>query len=616
MSYLDRFFSGISRVLSAGGTALPAQTTINFTGAGVSVTDNPGQQRTDVTFTDRIINAETGSASANSAAFARASAELWRGGSISPFFGPLAGRTLLIPAGIYYIDEELFFRSSTGLHIMGEGPQATIIKWVGGGAGPSGTTTPGTFPMLRINACQFCTIENLALWGNASNKPSEMIFFDYTTDPSGMDTFLSTNNKITNVICTGQSGFKEYEIGLRFSGARNNNDIGTFTGCTWECYAETGISLEGTQQKNHTFINCNTNGCWDGVLGHDGGKSSIDTSRGTGPNAGAGGSFMWIAGASGHNTVAGFVLGAPNDPIEIRGVNCEGNYRFVDNDVAGAGPNGAGARVIIVEGCRDDVSPFDYAPDRIRLRGPGSYAVNRNHFLGRTASLPYVLFEGIPAGRYQARGNMFMTEGSFRAKGIITNSGQPSDWDVGDNLYVDDAGGVISSMEWLDSNNEAPYIPISGVSLTRPDYKGHAGKPGIRVQASAFTAAALTQSVKVWDLPRGTRIKRAYLYNFQIPVGPSLSAAHVKIGSTSGGDEFLLSADILGASGHLYGAVTGDLGVNFTGASFAQGAYMGDYENTTSIYATITTVGCNLSALTNGYFFLWLELDVLQRFVF
>ena len=50
MSWLDGYFSTVSQVANSG-VAFPRETTLNFTGAGVVVSDNPGLRRTDVTIT-------------------------------------------------------------------------------------------------------------------------------------------------------------------------------------------------------------------------------------------------------------------------------------------------------------------------------------------------------------------------------------------------------------------------------------------------------------------------------------------------------------------------------------------------------------------------------------
>jgi len=511
------------------------------------------------------------------------------------------GRVLYIPAGKYLISDPLVFKGSQGLRIVGEGRWASQLLWRG--------TAGQTF--VRINSSQGLTLEHIGLFAKSSAAPSEMLFFDYSPV-----VFAASDIEISSVQIAAEDGaLNAFDYGIRFSGAYGNNSEVRYFGLSISHYRHAGVSLEGTQQKAHHFYGCNLNGLWAGVTeGVNGGKYGIDMTQGAG---GQGGQFQWHGGNCTSHSEADFRLGPPNDPVLIEGVQSEQSYRFID----GGSGTGTGRRALIVRGCRWDVSAIStHASDFIRLSGSGPFDISDNDFFaGSAAPVPYIKVNSAnPQVHGSIERNLLRTTNSV---GTLAVQYDTSSWQTGglivrNNLFSDASDNPKEQIEFLNSNNETPFSYPTGVSLSRSDFPGHEGRPMLSVTFSAFAVAATSAVVKVQDLPRGARVKYMYLYQYEDFVGPSISAVVARVGSTSGGQEFILDCSVHGVNNHWYGADTSECGTNFTGTKYAQGGYVGDFANTTSFYVKLTSTGANLNALTNGYFFLVLHLEGVQRFVY
>jgi hypothetical protein len=101
---------------------------------------------------------------------------------------------------------------------------------------------------------------------------------------------------------------------------------------------------------------------------------------------------------------------------------------------------------------------------------------------------------------------------------------------------------------------------------------------------------------------------------------PGLATCVGRLGLTSGGNELLLDMDLTEQSKYR-GAVPGEIGTGWT-ANFAQrGILLADFFSAGHLYFTVTATGTNLgngsvTNFTTGFFFLQLDLEVSERFVY
>ena len=158
------------------------------------------------------------------------------------------GGTLYFPSGTYLIDSQIDINTTTGIHLVGAGRDATIIKY-------GGTFTPGsTFNFIKFDTATACSISSLTVNCDASTNASE--------PARSIVIFESQQINIVDVKCNN------YTVGAVLAYRNDNNpnlqkifiDKCQFYGVTSE--AEAGIVLadcdesivSNTYVKNGTFF--------------------------------------------------------------------------------------------------------------------------------------------------------------------------------------------------------------------------------------------------------------------------------------------------------------------------------------------------------------------------
>lgn len=521
--------------------------------------------------------------------------------ALSAWDGPSAEyyRVLRIPSGEYRITGTLNFPASFGLHVLGDGLWNTFLRYYG----------PNGQDFLNINSSGRLVLEGFTLWGSSGFKANRMIFFDYNPI-----VFATTNVQLRDITIDGTAATDCYDYGIYFSDAYGNGSEVNYSNVTINKFSQSAWQLPGSQQKAHIMYGCSFNGGWNGTYGTAGGKYGVRCGDGAG---GTGGAFVWMGGSASSVSEAAFSPVYPNDPILIHGVQSENCYRFLGS--AGV-PAATGARqAIVITGSRcDNINDFD-ANGYIVAIGPGPFIFEGNHVNGGTASPPprIRLTSNTTLSSVRIRNNWFLTQDSYLFQPIINGTSfDIGDIDIDDNIYVKNGASLSTAnrVEWLHHE----YTMPAGTGLTRASYK-RKGQCMILIDRTAFTAAATSQDLKVFELPRGTKIKGMYMYLYDRFRGGTISAVTASVGKTSGGNTYMTGLDVYTNNQVLFGRQAAELGTDLT-TNYVQGGYVPDYFATTDIYVRLAATGGNLgdgtnTLLTTGYFFLILDLDVIQRFV-
>jgi hypothetical protein len=112
---------------------------------------------------------------------------------------------------------------------------------------------------------------------------------------------------------------------------------------------------------------------------------------------------------------------------------------------------------------------------------------------------------------------------------------------------------------------------------------------------SAFSAAALTDSIVIFTLPASAIISGVKIEHTTAFSGPAITGATISVGNASNAVEYAGAFNVFQAVGPYQ--LTSDLG----GESLSAG---------TSIYATLTVVGADTNVLTAGVVDIWAELSI------
>ena len=218
------------------------------------------------------------------------------------------GDRLELPRGVCVVTKTLVVRGGRSIRISGrtEGASGsiagTVIAWRG----------PPNGPLLELRGVRDSLFENFTI---VAETPIEALVVSATR--RGL---VATHNVWRNLHLTGRGTFKK---GFAFVATENwdaNNDVNAFYNVSVTGYSVAGWSFEHAQSKGHIFYSSEING-------QQWGRYGVTTALGAN---GVGGSFSWIGGSGGNNSVADFYLGAPNDVISISNGNFEGSARFVE----------------------------------------------------------------------------------------------------------------------------------------------------------------------------------------------------------------------------------------------------------------------------------------------
>lgn len=145
---------------------------------------------------------------------------------------------------------------------------------------------------------------------------------------------------------------------------------------------------------------------------------------------------------------------------------------------------------------------------------------------------------------------------------------------------------------------------LTGAAL----YYGRHSVRSVTVVSEAFAGtAATTKDITLWTLPAKTRVLRVIADVTQTFTGGSISDVDVTVGSSAGGNEYLLSFDADTATG-TFGLQQGQLGASIVGATgFATTASDIVWATTTALQCRFTSVGADLEELSQGMCVFYIE---------
>lgn len=123
----------------------------------------------------------------------------------------------------------------------------------------------------------------------------------------------------------------------------------------------------------------------------------------------------------------------------------------------------------------------------------------------------------------------------------------------------------------------------------------------VKVTKAALTAAATTQDITLWTTPANTRVVRVIakcLTNF---TGGSISAMTITVGSSAGGNQYLLSGSVFSGTPTL-GDVVAEMGAGVVSATLA------DFSGSAiTIQTRFTSTSDNVNAATAGEIDFYIE---------
>lgn len=194
--------------------------------------------------------------------------------------------------------------------------------------------------------------------------------------------------------------------------------------------------------------------------------------------------------------------------------------------------------------------------------------------------------------------------GTFGTGGLRTQSNTAASANAGSIIAGSaGAGGISGGSLYIGGAGTftAPAITAgSGTGLTvniasdvrRVTYKA-------TTTYAAFAAAGLTADKVIATLPAKSKLVSVYADVTTPFTGGGATAAAMTFGKTAGGNEYLVSFDVL--SGAITrGLADADLGTSINRASAIQGGDMPSWSATTDISARLTTVTANTDQLTAG----------------
>lgn len=122
-------------------------------------------------------------------------------------------------------------------------------------------------------------------------------------------------------------------------------------------------------------------------------------------------------------------------------------------------------------------------------------------------------------------------------------------------------------------------------------------------RALAAAAAGTTADFTLWTLPAGFVLQRVIADVTTVFAGPSISDVDVTVGSSAGGNQFLLSFDVDTAA-IVAGDVVAEIGAGLVDATRADVTVTSNAFAATTLQCRVTTVGADVNVATSG------EMDV------
>jgi len=288
---------------------------------------------------------------------------------------------LLMGAAKYSVTGTVTWQNVDGPSLVGVGTvlpsnNMTVFIWAG----------DATAPMFRLSGVRNADFRMFTARTSSAKPLVTAILSD-----SGSGGILTTGNHFTDINIDGTNG--GISKGFRFIIGINgdvNNDVDVFTRVRVSNYSTAGWSFEHSQSKGHEMYSCSCSG-------NGGGQYCITTALGVG---GQGGSFRWIGGGGGGNTVADFYLGSPNDPINIIDSGWLGSDRFLLT----AGNSSSSWPVTLI-GNEWETTALNPDGNVVYYTHAGVLAIYQNNFVGNVPSLRFFLDCHVAECRGLAQGN-------------------------------------------------------------------------------------------------------------------------------------------------------------------------------------------------------------------
>lgn len=534
--------------------------------------------------------------------------------AFSAFAAGNGGQFLFIPTGNYVVSSSLIVPTGLGGTIMGAGRWNTKFLW-------NGTGGTDIFILAgRLN----CTLQGFSIWGKSgSQKPRYALNFDYQQAHSEVHSGHSIRD-----ITFGDGTNQAFTTCIYFDPSVGNNSEMYFNNVTIVGFSDYGIWLPGSQQKAITFQDCSVDGGWDGVDHTDttnGGKVGVYAGGGMG---GIGGAFQYIGGDVAACREAAFKITSTNDPRRIIQTQCEGNYQWLES----VGSPSIGSSGLEIRSNRIDVALVQHAAAQVVVSGSGPYTIEGNQFFSSATPFPYIFIQtgGVLSG--DIKNNAFLSQhdgGSItQMPVVIDQSAQGISYPyTKDNIVCDSSGAIAILPEWLTVNGDGPYVYPSGAGSGNVKYihvqqtSPTRGQIKLFISAAKFNAAATSQTFDIFGaLPKGCLLHSAKVYLYQAFAGSGFTAVDGTLGLSSSGNELINDIDLT-VNGSYWGDDPMSLGSAWT-ESFSQGAVEigADFFTAGHIYFTVTA-NQNLgngstSSFSSGYFFLLLDLEVPERYVY
>lgn len=216
--------------------------------------------------------------------------------------GDYAG-TLLIPPGVFEIEDTLTFASLRGFKLTGTG-HASRLVW---------TPAEPTKNIIEIADCRNSRISDLQISTSGTCNAAIKV---YGTAGDG----TPTHNLFENVMMDIGGAQYGFQIGGASPATDANNDFMEFHNCEIYNYLDSGVKfVTSSQAYNYLFLNC--------AFWGDQANSKYGIDCGTAASVGG---FSVIGGATFGHTVAAFrIANTVSQPVLIQGHNEEGNDRFL-----------------------------------------------------------------------------------------------------------------------------------------------------------------------------------------------------------------------------------------------------------------------------------------------
>jgi hypothetical protein len=226
------------------------------------------------------------------------------------------GGWVLLPKGVFEIEDTLTIASVRGLRFGGQSPWATELRWVG----------RDDRPLFDVDRSQDILLEHFSITVGRGKKLLAAAWIqngEGRTGPKAAPGAVSTHVSWNNVRVHGEGNLcGGFHVKL-FDVAKDvKNDNHSFEHVTVNGYTGAAFTLEGRNAKNLGFDRCH---CLGLVRRARVGQYAVDTST----RPGQGGAFVWHKGAAIGNAQADFRIGDRNDTIKIDGVTSEKSARML-----------------------------------------------------------------------------------------------------------------------------------------------------------------------------------------------------------------------------------------------------------------------------------------------